>query len=112
MTSLLPAVVLVIVVLGSILVGVATPTEAAGMGCAGAVVLAIAYKKFSWKAIYDASWSTFLTTSMVMTLFLGGNAFQAIFMGLGGGDAVTQMLIGTNLSPYGVLFIMMGIVFF
>jgi tripartite ATP-independent transporter DctM subunit len=110
--SLLPAVVLVIVVLGSILAGVATPTEAAGMGCAGAVLLAIAYRKFTWKAIYNASWATFLTTSMVMTLFLGGNAFQAIFMGLGGGDVVTKLLVGTNLGYYGVLFIMMGIVFF
>jgi tripartite ATP-independent transporter DctM subunit len=112
MTSLFPAVVLVIVVLGSILAGVATPTEAAGMGCAGAVLLAIGYRKFTWKAIYNASWSTFLTTSMVMTLFLGGNAFQAIFMGLGGGDAVTRLLIGSEVGPYGVLFIMMGIVFF
>ena len=112
MTSLFPAVILVIVVLGSILAGVATPTEAAGMGCAGAVLLAIGYRKFTWKAIYNASWSTFLTTSMVMTLFLGGNAFQAIFMGLGGGDAVTRMLIGTEVGAYGVLFIMMGIVFF
>ncbi|MBN1104995.1 MAG: TRAP transporter large permease subunit [Deltaproteobacteria bacterium] len=110
--SLLPAVVLVVVVLGSILAGVATPTEAAGMGCAGAVLLAIVYKKFSWKALYDASWATFLTTSMVMTLFLGGNAFQAIFMGLGGGDVVTNLLVGAELGYYGTLFVMMGIVFF
>jgi len=110
--SLLPAVVLVVVVLGSILAGVATPTEAAGLGCAGAVLLAIVYRKFSWKALYDASWATFLTTSMVMTLFLGGNAFQAIFMGLGGGDVVTKLLVGADVGYYGTLFIMMGIVFF
>lgn len=112
MTSLFPAVALVVVVLGSILAGLATPTEAAGMGCAGAVLLAIGYRKFTWKGLYNASWSTFLTTAMVMTLFLGGNAFQAIFMGLGGGDAVTKILVGTDLGPYGILFIMMGIVFF
>jgi tripartite ATP-independent transporter DctM subunit len=111
-TSLFPAVALVVVVLGGILAGLATPTEAAGMGCAGAVLLAIGYRKFTWKAIYDASWATFLTTAMVMTLFLGGNAFQAIFMGLGGGDAVTKILMGTDLGPYGILFLMMGIVFF
>ncbi|RJQ65362.1 MAG: TRAP transporter large permease subunit [Desulfobacteraceae bacterium] len=111
-TSLFPAIVLVIVVLGGILAGIATPTEAAGMGCAGAVVLALIYRKLSWKAIYDASWSTFLTTAMVMTLFLGGNAFQAIFMGLGGGDVVVQMIVGSEAGYYGVLFIMMGIVFF
>jgi tripartite ATP-independent transporter DctM subunit len=111
-TSLFPALVLVVVVLGGILAGVATPTEAAGMGCAGAVLLALMYRKLTWKAIYDASWSTFLTTAMIMTLFLGGNAFQAIFMGLGGGDVVVQMIVGSDAGYYGVLFIMMGIVFF
>ncbi|MCU0596412.1 MAG: TRAP transporter large permease subunit [Desulfobacterota bacterium] len=111
-TSLVPAIVLVIIVLGSIVFGVATPTEAAGMGCAGAVLLALLYKKLTWKAIYNASWSTFLTTSMIMTLFLGGNAFQAIFMGLGGGEVVTKLLLGFDIGPMGVLFIMMGIVFF
>jgi tripartite ATP-independent transporter DctM subunit len=111
-TSLVPAIVLVIIVLGSIVFGVATPTEAAGMGCAGAVLLALLYKKLTWKAIYNASWSTFLTTSMIMTLFLGGNAFQAIFMGLGGGEVVTKLLLAGELDPYVVLFIMMGIVFF
>jgi TRAP-type mannitol/chloroaromatic compound transport system permease large subunit len=49
---------------------------------------------------------------MVMTLFVGGNAFQSIFMGLGGGDAITGILLGMELSPYVILFIMMGIVFF
>jgi tripartite ATP-independent transporter DctM subunit len=111
-TSLVPAIVLVIVVLGSIVFGVATPTEAAGMGCVGAVMLAFIYRKLTWKAIYNASWSTFLTTSMIMTLFLGGNAFQAIFMGLGGGEVVTKLLLGFDIGPMGVLFIMMGIVFF
>ncbi len=110
--SILPALILVVVVLGSILGGIATPTEAAGMGCAGAVVLSIIYRRFKWKAIYDAAWSTFLTTAMVMTLFLGGNAFQAIFMGLGGGEAVKGLILGTKAGYYGVLFIMMGIVFF
>ena len=110
--SLAPAIVLVFIVLGSIIFGVATPTEAAGMGCVGAVLLALLYNKLTWKAIYDASWSTFLTTSMIMTLFLGGNAFQAIFMGLGGGEAVTGLLLAGELDPYVVLFIMMGIVFF
>ena len=61
---------LVIIVLGSIVAGIATPTEAAGMGCAGAVILAVGYRKFSWKMLKDACWSTTLTTSMIMTLFL------------------------------------------
>jgi tripartite ATP-independent transporter DctM subunit len=110
--SIVPALVLVIVVLGSIVGAVATPTEAAGMGCVGAVVMAVFYRKFTWKALREACWSTTLTTSMIMTLFLGGNAFQAIFMGLGGGDAIANFILGTQLSPLAVLFLMMGIVFF
>jgi tripartite ATP-independent transporter DctM subunit len=110
--SIVPPVILVIIVLGGIVAGVATPTEAAGMGCAGAILLAIGYRKFSWKILKDACWSTTLTTSMIMTLFLGGNAFQAVFMGLGGGDAIAGFILGTKLSPLVVLFLMMGIVFF
>jgi len=112
LTTFLPAVFLAVVVLGSMLAGLATPAEAAGMGCAGAVLLAIGHGKFTWKTLYRASWSTYLTTSMVMTLFLGGNVFQAVFAGLGGGEAVARLFIGSDLGPYGVLFIMMGIVFF
>ncbi len=110
--SIVPPLVLVFVVLGGIVAGIATPTEAAGLGCVGAVALAVFYKKFSWKAIKDACWSTTITTSMIMTLFLGGNAFQAIFMGLGGGDAIANFILGAELSPLAVLFLMMGIIFF
>jgi tripartite ATP-independent transporter DctM subunit len=112
MVSIVPPVILVIVVLGSILGAVATPTEAAGMGCVGAVLLAVFYRKFSWKSLWEACWSTTITTSMIMTLFLGGNAFQAIFMGLGGGDAISNFLLGTQMHPIALLFLMMGIVFF
>jgi tripartite ATP-independent transporter DctM subunit len=109
---IVPPLVLVFIVLGSIVLAVATPTEAAGMGCVGAIALAIFYKRFTLKMIKDACWTTTITTSMIMTLFLGGNAFQAIFMGLGGGDAIANFILGTQLSPLMVLFLMMGIVFF
>jgi tripartite ATP-independent transporter DctM subunit len=111
-TSLLPPVFLIGIVLGSILFGWATTTEAAGIGAVGATILAIGYRKFNWHSLLDASIATLKITSMVMTLFLGGNAFQSVFMGLGGGEAVSDLLLGFKLSPYVVLFIMMGIVFF
>jgi len=111
-TSLIPPAILILLVLGSIVAGIATPTEAAGMGATGAFVLALCYGKLTWGAVKEACKSTLLTTSMVMTLFLGGNAFQAIFMGLGGGDAISNILLGMNVSPYVILFIMMGTVFF
>lgn len=111
-TSLVPPAFLIIVVLGSIVAGIATPTEAAGLGATGAFLLAFGYGKLTWKATKDACNATLLTTAMVMTLFLGGNAFQAIFMGLGGGDAISNILLGMQVSPYVILFIMMGTVFF
>ena len=111
-SSLIPPGTLILLVLGSIVAGIATPTEAAGIGSLGAIILALGYGKLSWQSVKDASISTLLTTSMVMTLFLGGNAFQSIFMGLGGGDAIYDILMGFNLSPYVILFIMMGCVFF
>jgi len=112
LASLVPPATLIILVLGSIVSGIATPTEAAGIGSLGAIILALGYGKLTWKSVKDASVSTLTTTSMVMTLFLGGNAFQSIFMGLGGGDAIYNILMGFNLSPYVILFIMMGCVFF
>ncbi len=110
--SLLPPIFLVLMVLGSIVAGVATPTEASGMGCAGAFILSVIYRKLTWAAVRDACRTTLLVASMILTLFLGGNAFQAVFMGLGGGDAISNILLGMQVSPYVVLFIMMGVVFF
>lgn len=111
-TSLFPPIFLIAIVLGSIIGGVATTTEAAGLGAAGAMLLAFAYGRLNWDSINDAATSTLRITCMVMILFLGGNAFQSIFMGLGGGDAVSNLLLGMQVSPYVILFIMMGIVFF
>jgi tripartite ATP-independent transporter DctM subunit len=110
--SILPTAAVIIIVLGSIVTAVATPTEAAGLGCVGAMLLALGYKKLTWKAIYDACKSTLITSSMILTLFLGGNAFQSIFMGLGGGEVFTNFLLGLQVSPTVILFAMMGIVFF
>ncbi len=110
--SLVPPLALIFMVMGSIIFAVATPTEAAGIGCLGAVLLAILYGKFTWAAVKDACIATIKTNSMVMTLFLGGNAFQSIFMYLGGSDAISNILLGLQVHPMVVLFIMMGCVFF
>lgn len=112
LTSLIPPLALVVMVLGSIVAAVATPTEAAGIGCFGAFLLAVLYRKLTWAAVKEASIATIKTNAMVLTLFLGGNAFQSVFMVLGGGDAISSILLGLEISPYVVLFIMMGCVFF
>lgn len=109
--SFVPPFGLILTVMGTILAGVATPTEAAALGCVGAMVLAMFGRKFNWDVISQASISTLRTTSMIMLLFIGGKLFSVVFLSMGGGDAVADMLLGMDVSPYIVLAIMMGVVF-
>ncbi len=109
--SLFPPLSLILIVMGSILGGVATPTEAAGMGALGAVLLALSKGKLNWEVIKISSYQTMKVTSMVMMLFIGGKFFASVFLGGGGGDVVTNLLVGSGLSRWTALFIMMLIVF-
>jgi len=110
--SFVPPFALILTVMGTILAGVATPTEAAALGCVGAMVLAVANRKFNWQVITLACTSTLRTTCMIMLLFVGGKVFSVVFMSIGGGDVVADTLLGMNVSPYVVLAIMMAVVFF
>lgn len=112
MKSFVPPFGLILIVMGTILAGVATPTEAAALGCAGALLLAFFNKKFSWEVIRLACESTLRTTAMIMLLFVGGKLFSVVFLSIGGGDVVADLLLGMDVSPYVVLAIMMAVVFF
>jgi tripartite ATP-independent transporter DctM subunit len=103
---------LILVVMGTILAGVATPTEAAALGSVGALVLALVSRKLTWTVIAQASLSTARTTAMIMALFIGGKLFSVVFLFMGGGDVVADALLGMDVSPYVVLTIMMAVVFF
>jgi tripartite ATP-independent transporter DctM subunit len=109
--SMMPPLLLILMVMGTILGGIATPTEAAGMGAAGALLLAFFNRKLNWTVLRDSCRSTLKTTAMVMALFIGGKLFSVVFIRLGGGDVVADLLIGTGLNRWVVLFIMMGVVF-
>jgi tripartite ATP-independent transporter DctM subunit len=109
--SLLPPLALIFMVMGTILAGVATPTEAAGLGALGAFLLALFNRAVTWQMIKKASQATLKTTSMVMMLFIGGTFFSTVFLSIGGGDVVADVFIGSGLNPWLVLAIMMGIVF-
>jgi tripartite ATP-independent transporter DctM subunit len=111
MKSFVPPFGLILTVMGTILAGIATPTEAAALGCIGAMVLAIFNKKFTWEVIRQACDSTLRTTCMIMLLFVGGKLFSVVFLSMGGGDVVADMLLGMDVSPYVVLAIMMAVVF-
>lgn len=109
--SLVPPLALILAVMGTILGGVATPTEAAGLGAFGAVLLALFNRKLNWTVLKESAYATLKTTSMVMMLFIGGKFFSAVFLSMGGGDVVADLLIGSGMNQWIILFIMMFIVF-
>ena len=109
--SMVPPLILIFAVLGTILGGVATPSEAAGVGVLGAAILAVASGNFNWTVVFDACKSTLRTTSMVMILVLFGNLFSASFLFIGGGDVITDLLIGGELQPAVIMFIMLFAIF-
>lgn len=109
--SFVPPFSLILIVMGTILAGVATPTEAAALGGVGALVLALINRKLSWDVIVQSSVATLRTTCMIMLLFIGGKLFSVVFLSIGGGDVVADLLLGMDVSPYVILVIMMAVVF-
>jgi tripartite ATP-independent transporter DctM subunit len=102
---------LILTVMGTILAGIATPTEAAALGCIGALILALVTGKLNWQVITQSCVSTARTTAMIMALFVGGKLFSVVFLSMGGGDVVADVLLGMDVHPYVVFVIMMAVVF-
>ena len=111
MKNFVPPFGLILTVMGTILAGVATPTEAAALGCIGALILALSTRKLNWEVITQSCVSTARTTAMIMALFVGGKFFSVVFLSMGGGDVVADVLLGMDVSPYVVFIIMMAVVF-
>jgi tripartite ATP-independent transporter DctM subunit len=109
--SFVPPFSLILIVMGTILAGVATPTEAAALGCVGSVILAVCNKKFNLNVLKLACESTLRTTAMIMMLFVGGKLFSVVFLSIGGGDVVADLLLGMDVNDYVILAIMMAVVF-
>lgn len=93
--SIVPPLALVLVVLGSIFAGIATPTESSALGGMGALLLALLYRQFSWKMVMDSSIETVKVTAMVFAILLGATAFSMAFSYTGGDYIVEEVL--TNL---------------
>jgi tripartite ATP-independent transporter DctM subunit len=90
--AILPPLALILVVLGSIFAGIATPTESSALGGVGALVLALVYRQFSFKMLYDASLETVKVTAMVFAILLGATAFSMAFSYTGGDYIVEEVL--------------------
>jgi len=90
-------------VLGSIFLGIATPTEAAGVGALGSLISAAVHRKLSWENVKYALFVTTRTTCMIAWIFFGVKAFSAVFILAGAGKMVENMIIGLPLGPWGIL---------
>ena len=109
--STLPTFGLILVVLGSIFFGIATPTEASGLGAAGAIVLAAANGKLSWKVIREVGIETTLTTSFIFAIFIGATVFAYLLRLIGGDELISEFFKGLGLGPTGLVLVVLLVVF-
>lgn len=110
--GVLPLVLLILFTLGSILAGIATPTEASACGAFGALLMVICYGKFSWANFKDALYKTVLLSAMILIMIASCNFFGAVFSRLGGAAWLSNALISLDLGPYPMLLLMLTIIFF
>lgn len=106
-----PLIALIVCVLGSIILGRATPTEASGLGAFGAILITVLYGKFRPSVLFDAARQTVTTTSMVLLVMIGATCFAAVFKAIGGDDLVEAGLMAFGDDPYTILVVVMGAIF-
>ena len=111
LTSFLPPVFLIVVVLGSIFAGVATPTEASGVGAFGAMLLAAVKRKLTLKTMREVIAEFSMTNVMIFMIFIGATAFSYVFRSLGGDGVIDSVFEHLNLPPGGVIFVMLAAIF-
>ncbi len=107
LVNLLPPIFLIFMVLGTILFGIASPTEAASIGAFGAILVALGYRKLSVRTVYDSAIQTLKISSMVLYVSVGATMFSGVFMGLGGADYIGGLVIKLQIGKWGVLTAMM-----
>jgi tripartite ATP-independent transporter DctM subunit len=110
-TSFLPLALLIVSVLGAILFGLATPSEAAAAGALASIVLAAAYKALNFTMLRDSVYLTARATAMVCYLFIGSWTFSSVFAVLGGQSVVEQFFLSLNLSPTAFLILTQALIF-
>jgi tripartite ATP-independent transporter DctM subunit len=109
--ALVPPAVLIVAVLGSIMLGIATPTEAAGVGALGAMLLTLLYGRFGLPLLKETLLRTVQVTAMILTILLGGSMFAGVFVASGGISATRQLLAAADLGPAGTLAFVLGLGF-
>jgi tripartite ATP-independent transporter DctM subunit len=110
-TSFFPLAFLILGVLGAILFGLATPNEAASLGAAGSIILALGYRQFSLQRLKEAVFLTARTAAMVCWLFVGSWTFSSVFSYLGGQAVVENFILGLNMTPVTFMLLTQFIIF-
>lgn len=104
-------ILLIVVVLGSIFTGLASPTEASAIGALGATILTVIQKKFSFSILQEVARETMKLTTMVFFILLGATTFTLVFRTLGGDDYLQQLILESNFSPLMFLLLVMVVIF-
>ncbi|MGF1546256.1 MAG: TRAP transporter large permease subunit [Thiotrichales bacterium] len=110
-TSFFPLAFLILAVLGAILFGLATPSEAAAIGALGGLLLTVAYGAFTWQRLRESVYLTARTTAMVCWLFVGSWTFSSVFSYLGGEHLISEFITGLDISPITFLIMAQIIIF-
>ncbi|MGE0212770.1 MAG: TRAP transporter large permease subunit [Parvibaculaceae bacterium] len=111
LTSFVPLAALIASVLGAILAGWATPTEAAALGAFGALVLGLCYRELTWQRLRESVYLTVRASAMVCWLFVGSATFASVFAYLGGQQVVSDFVTGLDMSPLMFLIVVQLIIF-
>jgi tripartite ATP-independent transporter DctM subunit len=111
LTSVVPLAVLILAVLGSIIAGLATPTEAAAVGAFGSILLAAAYRALTWERLKESIYLTTRTSAMVCWLFVGSWTFSSVFSYLGGHEMIRDFVQHLNISSVQFLIMAQFIIF-
>jgi tripartite ATP-independent transporter DctM subunit len=109
--GVIPVMVLILATLGSIMAGMATPTEGAAAGAFGSMVLTLIYRRLSWKGLINSMMRTVEISAMILLLVAASNFFGAVFSRLGSATMLTNLLMSLNLDPLVMLFLILALIF-
>ena len=109
--NVFPFIFVIILVLGSIILGVASPTEAASIGVIGSLGLAIIYRKLTWEKLKKSVYETMIVTSFVIIITVAAKIFGGVFLALGGGNLITNFFLSLKIGSYGILSIILLLIF-
>jgi tripartite ATP-independent transporter DctM subunit len=109
--AIVPPGILIFCVLGTLFLGLATPTEAAACGCLGVLILALIYRRLSWSILFNSALQTASVTAMILMIVLAGSMFSGVFFGSGGMLTTNSLLKSFGLSPWSVMAIILVVAF-